>query len=599
MAVPLAAAPPARPPRPHLAPASGDARPELPALAQAALLTALFWLAARAFGTPLYHTFDDPLLQLTVNGQGAVAYPDRHLLFSNVLLGGALVALRRWTGAEVYGAHVLGASWLGILVGAYALLRLTQRAVERAAVAAVLALFVPFLAARPQFTTSAGVLGAAALGLAASLLLRPPRGRGAAFGAWALVVGTAVYGVLTRPAGALSAGVGVGPLLLWAFWRARGPRRWALAAVAVFALAFVGARAADGAAYRGPEWARYFDAEQYRAMVVDYPRVTGTPDQAAAYALGGLTVNDVALVRTNFFLPPVPFTAARAERVFAAVPAWRGGGAAAAEVVAMARTLLTDPHVAPATLAVLVTLGALAAYRPTRRVAVVAAAGAALAVLVFASVSVLGRGGYARVFVPGLTALALVQMAVLLAVRPDRTRGERAGRRLWPALAAGTGLVALAQAAFYVRNASKADRFVAEAAADVARLAPRPDELYVIWDVALPAARLVRPGGTDPHFAAGHWYWLGTATLAPYSLAQLRAFPAPDLPTALADRRDVHLVAQPFQVARLVALYREHYGRAVAPCERFRGATFTVYDVRPAAAAPAPGAPVPACAPGA
>jgi hypothetical protein len=598
-AAPPAARPAAAAPPPAAAAPPVTPRAEWPAALAALALVAVLWLAARLFGTPLFHTFDDPLLQLIASGRAVVARADRHLLFSHVLLGDLLLALRRVAGQDVYARHVLFASWLGLGVGAFALLRLARGRAAALVAAAVVALPMPTLASRPQFTLAAGVLGAGAAALAISLLVRPPARRAAAAAAWGLVVAVVVYGVLTRVQGALSVGVGLGPVLLYALWRARAAERWVAVGVAgLLGAAVVGLGAVDRRAYAGPEWARYLDAERYRATFVDYDRVLGTEAQAAAYRRGGFSVNDVRLVRANYLVPPIAFTARRAEAVLAAIPAYPGGTRALRAVRELVPALLRDPYVAPATLAAGVLLLALLAAPATRPAGLASAAGLLMALAVFAAVGILGRGGHARVYVPALTGLALAEAALLLAFAPavrgapgraglvGQLRGLRASPV--PAAALALGLPAVAQAALYVRHAPRADRLIADAAADMARLAPRADELYVAWDIAIPAAHLVTPRGADPNFAAGSWFWLTTQSLTPTSLAQLDRFGARDLSAALVGRPDVHLVALPYQVERLVAMYREHYGRAVTACARFRGETITVWRLRAADARPCP-----------
>ena len=544
-----------------------------PLLCAACLVAGLLALAL-GLCTPHYETNDDAVMNLIAAGRVFAAEPDEHLLFSNVLLGLPLAGLYR-AAPEVpwYGLYLFGVLALSLLALAYALLRANPTRQGLLLVGALLLAFALPCAVRLQFTRVAflATLGGLLLWLSAV------RGRG---GRVQVVLSTLLLllACLVRFEACLLACLVLAPALAAALLQPDGRRGRLLLGAGLAGVLAAGwglERFNRGYYERDPAWRGFYEFNALRAQFTDYLRVDYSPATRAALREAGWAPVDLAMLYTWSFADPERFSAAKMRAVLAAVGPddrvkdarrWRD----LARLVGEDADLLVLLAVGAACL-LLMGGGWRARLVPLLCLAV--AAGVCLVLFRFYQLP-------ARVYFPALGAFA----GVALLRAPSARSGAAV---LLVALLLGA-LLTWRLAATFAASAGAAARHT-RALQMLQRLAPRSDQLFVLWAHFFPYEDLVyplEPLAVGPDFKAVS---LGTTTRTPFTTRRLEAFGISDLYRALYQRRDVVLLSEPTFNRILGAYLARHYGvrlggRVVFAHPALGGARFYTLTALPRAA---------------
>jgi hypothetical protein len=529
---------------------------------------------------PRYMTNDDALMNLIAAGRVIGDAPDEHLIYTNVLIGRSLKALYA-AAPDVpwYGAYLSAMQVASLTALCYVFLRARPAWPQLLMAAVYLAAYgVPTLLA-PQFTMVAFTAAAAGL----LLLCAAASGRAGRV-AWVVGPALVVLGAMVRTQAWGLAGLILSPVVALALLRPSGPRaRWGLLLGLAGSLAVVGGLVFLNARYyaSGEGWEDFYGYLTLISELQNHGLSLGQGVQPALDAIGW-TQTDLEMIVSWSYADPERFSAANVSTVLAAA---RGAAAppAASDWGSLWALLSGDQRVhlllatglacwlmmpgdrrtrAAALLCLLVTVALVPVlyfyFRLPARVylpmfAAFPAAGLALA----SAPPVRPR----RRLVPFLlTCAALVLTAVLLAQRTDHEVRQRVGRR-------------------YLH---------AQALEMMARLSPRPDQLFVLWSDEFPYEELVSPqdAGLPRGFKAVGFGW---TTPTPWTRRRLDEFGISDLYRALYEREDLLLVCKPERLPLLSAYLEQHYGvrtegREVFSHPALHGAN--VYQVRKTTAAP-------------
>jgi hypothetical protein len=539
-------------------------------LLSAACLVAGLLVLALGLGPPHYETNDDAVMNLIAAGRVFAATPDEHLLFSNVLLGLPLAGLYR-AAPQVpwYGLYLFAVLALSLLALAYALLRANPTRRGLLLVGALLLAFALPCAVRLQFTRVAflATLGGLLLGLSAV------RGQG---GRVQVVLSALLLLVacLVRFEACLLACLVLAPALAAALLRPNGrPGRLLLGAglAAVLAAGWGLERFNRFYYERDSAWRGFYEFNSLRAQFTDYLRVDYSPATRAALRQVGWAPVDLAMLYTWSFADPERFSAAKMRAVLAAVGAddrvkdarrWRdlahlvGGDADLLVVLAVGASCL-------------LLLGGGWRARLVPLLCLAVAAAVCLVLFWFYHLP-------ARVYFPALGAFAGVAL-------------------LWESTRSGAAVVLVALLLGALLTWRLAATFAAGAGAGarhtqalqmLQRLAPRSDQLFVLWAHFFPYEDLVyplEPLSVGPDFKAVS---LGTTTPTPLTTRRLAEFGISDLYRALYQRRDVVLLSEPSFNRILGAYLARHYrvrlgGRVVFAHPALGGARFYTLTALP------------------
>ncbi len=519
-----------------------------PLLVAVILVAALLVVALLAF-PPHYMTNDDVTMSLIVSGRVFDDQPDEHMVFSNVFIGKGLSALyRTWPGVPWYGGYLLAVQVASLVALGYVLLRANLSRLQLLLTAGLLAAFgVPALSWL-QFTVAA--FSAALAGLL--FLWAATEGR-AGRAAW-------VAGPLFLFAGGLVRFDAVGlalivtaPLLLATVAAAADRRRRLM-----FALTLIGSLAAvygsdrfNGWYYEhSPGWAGFYEYNALRAEFTDYDRVPAEADTSAARGRAGWSETDLLMLNEWNYADPQRYSADKLRAVLEATPfSWRPPRRRWEQL----GTSFWNNFVLRALLVLGVAVVALPGQGRRARVV------SLLCLLVALGVSV---GLYyfrhlpERVYLPAFAVFPFVATALSAA----RAEPHWLPRRPAPAAllaAAALGLALEALFLFGFANAWQSRHLAARAM--MARLAPRPDRLYVLWG-GPPLDAVVAPLETADVPAGFRAIDFGWTTPTPFTRHRLAQFGIADEYRSLFERDDVLLFARPEQTDLLTEYLHEHYG---------------------------------------
>ena len=541
-----------------------------PFVVSSVLVLALL-LGGIALMHPAYRGNDDPSMSLFAAGVAVRETPDAHLLFMHAWIGGVLKRL--YVTFPDY-------PWYAVLlyaVFAFASIALVYGLSTRRRASTTLLLFgVVFwanLVSYPQeflftimalFSTAAGWLTAAATARTDDRV----SGLEIMFAIIALLLGASVR----------SLGVAIGtlicvPVLLYAWWYARPSGRRRLARIALVAV--VGAGLLHGLNllyYRAdPAWAQFYEYNALRATFNDWQVIRYDARTQPAFAAAGWSKNDYLMIRNWFHADPSTFSITKMRQIVGTVGGYGTdltGGQAARQFF---RTFATVHWLGVAI--ILVWIGGQWGFV---RIWPLAATLGTAAGFIAAATLVLKP-------VPRGMALAISGICVLVGLflaAPSSDVACRPRWRQWLALLMAAALVAYL--AWSVPNGvSRASRLHQRQQAlqkDVALLAPRHHDLYVVWGDAFPF-RLIDPLASLAFLRGMRILPLGSELHTPHVAGTMRRFGIDDVYLALATRPDVFLISDESKNDLYVDYMREKYGLDVTVRPSFEGRTFTVYTV--------------------
>ena len=523
-----------------------------PWLVSAGLVAAL--VAVACVFSPRYETLDDAITNLIAAGRVFADAPDEHLPFGNVLIGLVLrSAYRAAPDYPWYGGYLLTVGAVSLVVVCQALLRANPtRKQFLLVVVFLLAVGLPCLV-QLQFTRVAFL--AALAGLLTLVVVAAGR-----LPTWqaGLAAALLLLACLVRRESCLLAGVVLGPAVAVALWQCRRTRCVYLVGLTLAGTVLGGLLLGEYNRWyyaQGP-WADFHEYQALLARFTDYLPVEYNERTRPLLDRVGWAQVDLDMLYQFNVADPERYSAARLREVLAGVGteerimAWRSWGT-------LADTVVLDVTALPLLAAVAAGL-VLAGGGWRGRVVPLLCLLAALVVCL-----VLYRYFHlpARVYFPALAAVlgAVIVSAVgELSPADWRVRSPAGAGRVVTVVAAALfvliGLIDLGNLGSAARARS------AQARKMLARLAPRKNQLFVLWadafpyqDVVLPLQRLALPR----QFKAVGLIWV---THTPLTARRLEEFGITDLYRALYERPDVLLFSNPLGNRILGAYLARHYG---------------------------------------
>jgi hypothetical protein len=527
-------------------------------------------------------------MNMMVSGVGLTDTPIPYLLFTHVGVGFVLRGLYLAApGTPWYGLYLLALQFLAFALSGVALLRLGASLAATLVWLAWLAIFGAVTLVSPQFTQVAALLAGAGILACLSLVQAPPR-----TGAGRMVLGGAsllalLLGSLVRFHAFLLALMVLLPLVLTRL--AGGARRGARSAgVALLAGAVTAASLLVWAERRyyaaSPGWERFFEYGALRAEFTDRQRVSYSPDRLADLRAVGWTEVDLEMLRNWFYMDPevysldrLRFLASRSPEIESVLRRARH-----LDLGAILRGVLFTSYGAALALFLAVSQRR-ARSRQTAWRPLVHALWAVLLLLAF---TIVERAPPQRVWLPvlALAALAVLGEAVDRpgAGEPSLQRGAIPVLASALALFVGGSLVAHHGRSLLAMSRRHQHQH-AVAMDDLRRLAPRPDQLYVVWGSAFPL-EAVLPVLATPSEELRRFkiLGLGVGSHEPMVQGRLRQYGIEDLYQDFYRRDDVFLVAPrtPYYLDLLGRYVRQHYGVAVATTLVFDGQSFAVFRLK-------------------
>jgi hypothetical protein len=524
-----------------------------PALVAGAAAIALTILALLAF-TPVYQTNDDATMNLIAAGLAFTDAPDEHLLHTNVLIGLGLKSLYRAVpGLPWYGVYQIAALTAAAAGCAYALLR-----VDPSPRQAALALLIFVVAVLPclvelQFTKTACLTALAGL-----LIFLAPL-RGAVPWRWTadLAAGSlVVFGSLIRFDSFLLALVVIAPLAAVVAWTEplRALRR-ALPVACAIAVAVALYEFNSSYYAHDPEWRDFYAYNALRADITDYGRFEYSEDCRPAFRAAGWEPIDLLMMTNWFYADRDLYGLAKLRELKATVrpaprtPVWLN-------TIRLPAALRDYPSLWRL-LAAAVCVGLAGAGWRWNLFSV------ALFLWVFAITAALAT--YYQI--PLRVAFPLFAGALAAtALRPPAETNSRssnfaAARAIFAAVLGGI-LVLWTSAGLVVQNIHRARTLEdsRQLLADMrGELHIGPDTLVVVWADTLPLAKLMTPLGSTQQFQGWRCVSLSGLWPTPFTKRRLAQFDIADLYRAIAERRDVFLVANPKLMLLFGRYLRLHY----------------------------------------
>lgn len=519
---------------------------------------------ALAYGVfvPVFQSNDDVALEMIASGRGICPQPTPFLLFINVLLGDVL----SWLYANLSGAPWYRVFMFGLHLAAG--LTLAGLAVSRGASAARLILAVNFFLVfdlyfwvRPHFSIAAVIPA-----LAAVILWFDATSRGR-FGCptFVLFIALVCASVLVRFEATLQMLLVAAPNLLLAGIRPAGENSWRrlvrLGVVPAAAVAFilVGAKAYNDHRYATtPGWEDFYEYNALRAELTDYQRATYDESTKPVFDRVGWSQNDFFLLLAWFFPDDKRYSADAFRTVLDAFP--RVDSAGSAEVLS---GLWSDVRASAALRALLVSVVvpfAFVRWRGSGWTSLVVAVGAS--VLVGGLVVMVRRRLPPWVYEPLLAFGPALALVLPTAGGPDAPTGR--ARKVGQVAALAVLVFSAIAGALELRQQSETALLMnGRLKQAVRQLAPRPDQLYVVWGGLFPFEFLLS-GADLEQIRDFKMLATGFTAHTPINKARLQQFGIDDICQALYRRPDVFLICHEYYVPYLAAYVRDHDGRDIA-----------------------------------
>ena len=265
--------------------------------------------------TPSYETNDDVLMSMIASGTGVNVSPDEHLVFTHVLIG--LLLKQLYTNCPSipwYALYLLSINYLAHVAVVYALLVWHYRRVVVVSYFLLFATVGVVLITKLQFTSTAVWATECGLFVALNGLLSKPKNYG---GSQTFATGLAlmVLGSLVRFDSYLAAlAISIVPLtvLVWQLDRKvdQGSRIWksGLALIVVSQCAAFGLHSFHHAYYtQNPEWREFLAFNPYRVKFNDYCWTSYTEDSQFVFQKANWTKNDHSMITSYFYDDPDVF----------------------------------------------------------------------------------------------------------------------------------------------------------------------------------------------------------------------------------------------------------------------------------------------------
>jgi hypothetical protein len=538
------------------------APPELQPVTRRPLWVSLLLIGLVAGGTffaltPRYETNDDVGMNASVAGRLGFSRPDEHLLFSNVLVGLALKkCYAAFPGVPWYGGYLYLTAALSLAAICYVLL--SQRGSEWnwLLIATFLVVAgIPFLV-ELQFTRVASVAALAGLLLLAGSIRAERIG-------WqtGLAIPFLVGAGLIRFEAPLLVCLALSPVIVWMLWRTRHWfAAWIPCAVLFGCVALVFAAHQFDAWYydRDPAWKDFYRFNSLRVEFTDFGHVEYTPETAPVFESVGWLPIDYLMLQNWACLDRDRFSVEKLQAVLDGLAS--KSGKSTRPLRQLFRQLIGDGE-----LLGLLALGAAAlatlSFAKDARFVPLACYGttAVVCVLLYEYLRL-----PARVYCPVFAACSITPIVFSAGPRSVGEHGlwreSKLGRLAILLLIVGL-LVWRGLSIWQAGVEFRADH--RQAALMMKELAPRPNQLFVVWAASFPYEDLVVPLDSDSLPRDFKVLGLDGRAQTPPTLERMNEFGVTDL-KSIARRGDgTYLICEELPANMLRVYLEAHYGMKV------------------------------------
>jgi hypothetical protein len=540
----------------HPSAANKSSRP----LRQSLLLVGLLVVGVLLALTPRYETNDDAGMNLVATGRGFVDRPDEHLLYSNVLIGLALKSLYQVApSVPWYGGLWFLTACASLVAICYACLRNVSSEWTVGLSGAFLWFAgIPDLT-ELQFTRIAFLAGLAGL----LLLVGGIRSGGGSWQQW-LAVPLLLVGGLIRYDAVRLVCVVLLPVILWMLWRCRSDRS-ARHAVAILAgcllLGWGAVRFNDWYYARDADWKDFYSFNILRVEFMDFDHVEYNSQTAGAFAAAGWKPVDLQMLRKWAFLDQDRYSSQKLKTILDAVPANRPS---ARLWNALIKQLAADGELW-GLLACGAAIVAILSVDPSARLIPLACF---LMALTTCAVVYHDMHLPARVYCPVLT--GCVATALVFSNGP-RAFGKRPA---WVETAVGRYTAIAILGALIVwrgyadwRSNANFVSYHKSAVAMLGNLAPKSDQLFVVWAGDFPFEYMTLPLGGKPLPADFKVMTMGNTS--GFTRQRMRELGVRDLRALVRGGGQTYFVCQAADTALLDAYFWAHYGEHLKGREVF------------------------------
>ncbi|HVZ81350.1 MAG TPA: hypothetical protein VHE12_11240 [bacterium] len=530
-------------------------------------LAAAFVGSCHFFWSPLFMVNDDWWSVFITQGSGFSIHPDEHLVFSNVLLGSVLKwlnmlvpalpwftflllaalihALGCWGLAIELGGQEPGRLFLYLLlliqIGIYFFLKLNYSMIAGLEFQAGTLLFLRLFtdpAKTPRRATS--WLGASCF--AACLLLRWK-----AFVAWSIFLF---------------------PLIAMGAWRARKDPRdrhllglTTLSLAAIFAFHYL-------YFHSDPEWREFYRFTYRSAELVDWGTPIDPRSAPSLFGAAGVTSNDLAMFKDWYFLDPAVTGPNGVEKL---KPLFKH------ESIDLASALGPITRFPLARCALICVLALLALRRPKGTPLI-------LFQLLWIIAACLGFLYFLRL--PDRMLYPSYFLAAALPLYfPSRwvQSPSRVVPTLYPWSRPILTVILVLSALYSIRQFRPFERFCTDHRdklyAELERLAPTNDQLFIIWDSQFPFEDLDPYRGFGPFRRSFHFFPFGNFETSPLALGTLVRFGIHRPLEDMVDRPDVFLICSPQEGEMYQTYMRERHHQEIYIERYFLSLPFNVYRI--------------------
>jgi len=522
---------------------------------------------------PYYQVNDDIFKIFFAKGIGTDLSPTEFLGYSSPLLGHALkVLFALCPGFAWYGALLLTVQLLGLWALLYAAWSTSHRAFKASLFLAAFLCFYVNLFASLQFTVTSSLAAQGAFLLGAALWREGRRDRGG----WALVGGLCVLSFLIRADAFLLTLLAALPLLLAAgasrplpwreVWKEHRSHLLTLGSILLFISLF------GSLWYRSdPAWREFQAFDRERVEMQDYRIHTYDERTRPFFEKVGWTRNDYEMFKDWYFLDPSLYNLDTLRELKRNFPS--AGLAEKPSSYKDFRDLLRDHWVWTA-LALALTFILLSPVATRGRLLFqVAWVLALLAALLY----------FLRL--PDRVAWPLMALPLGAALITAETPAgpSRKGLDPWTSMIGAFFLLlvlvlGLRSLVPYHRSNTQLRGMETVLKADVVRLSPREDQLFVVWDSSFPFEGY---GVLDDleGFRGFRLFTLAVYQRTPNARKMLEKFHVRDLLKDLVDRPDLFLICTPQEGAMYQRHMMEKHGSKVYAERYFEGRFFRVYRI--------------------
>jgi hypothetical protein len=524
------------------------------------VLAALVLLVLLVWGEKFWLTNDDVDMSMVVGGYGIAALPSPDIVLeTNVLWGWLLMHLPDVAGIRAYTLATYTLLLLSCLVIGVCLWRM--RAPRLFAAAALLGMFAGVLL-RPQFTLVAGYLAVAGFALVLA------SGAGDLRRSMAMAAPLLLLSGLIRSDELALVFLVACPFLVYA-WRNK-PDRWRMSWLALAggcALLLGGASLYSMHYSDNVAWQDYNDIDSLRSQITDYRLGMYFLRHPGRLKGGGLSTNDVNMMRNFFLVDPRIFNSAHFAPLVASVTAKERIKMNHGRYDKFAKVF--DDRWLLLMLSMFLVLSLI-----DRRVATPENAALLTLLALMAGISLWGRPGIVRIYTPAVA----VSLVLALLKRADRQGGlmEVAG-------AVGVVFAFGICTHQFVHSFQDAVRATAARAGTCARL-PK-DQLLVVWTAGADFrwTDLYRPTTRDDEACDPALYAIDTYALSPPSLDRLHAYTGgKGFIEALTTGQSFYISTPPLYLGMLDRYLHEHYGMSLQQRKVEDAWAFSLFSIRAA-----------------